>query len=127
MSLSFDFSELLGLQKLHFPLKPYMEECFWLSLAEDFFILFIYLFIYLFICFYLFWRTFFPRSFFLRPRRKYTKKNPAESYSMKIQVKSGETPVRKNAGKIIQNVDCRRLTLKSTKLTCCPILKIQSQ
>ena len=91
------------------------------------FFYFVYLFIYLFICFYLFWRTFFPRSFFLRPRRKYTKKNPAETYSMKIQVKSGETPVRKNAGKIIQNVDSRRLTPKSAKLTCCPILKIQSQ
>ena len=61
MSLSFDFSELLGLQKLHFPLKPYMEECFWLSLAEDFFILFIYLFIYLFL---FILADFFPKVFF---------------------------------------------------------------
>ena len=36
---------------------------------------------------------------------------------MKIQVKSGEIPVRKNVGKFIQNVGSRRLTPKSAKLT----------
>ena len=38
----------------------------------------------------------------------------------------GEIPVRKNVGKIMQNVDSRRLTIKSAKLTCHPILQIQS-
>ena len=42
---------------------------------------------------------------------------------MKTQVKSGEIPVRKNFGKIMQNVDSRRLTPKSAKLTYYPILK----
>ena len=42
---------------------------------------------------------------------------------MKIQVKSGEIPVRKNVGKIMQNFDSRRLTPKSAKLKCYPILK----
>ena len=37
-------------------------------------------------------------------------KSPAETQSMKIQVKSGEIPVRKNVGKIMQNVGSRRLT-----------------
>ena len=36
-------------------------------------------------------------------------------------------PVGKNFGKMKQNVDSRRLTPKSTKLTCYPILKIQSR
>ena len=46
---------------------------------------------------------------------------------MKIQVKSGEIPVRKNFGKIMQNFDSRRLTPKSAKLKCYPILKIRSR
>ena len=37
---------------------------------------------------------------------------------MKIQIKSGEIPVFKNVGKIMQNVGSRRLTSKSAKLTC---------
>ena len=54
--------------------------------------------------------------FFRRPRRKVIGKNPAETQSMKIQLKSGEINVGKNAGKIIQNVDNPRLTPQSTKL-----------
>ena len=46
---------------------------------------------------------------------------------MKTQVKSGEIPVRKDVGKMKQNVDSRRLTPKLAKLTCYPILKIQSR
>ena len=33
---SFNFSELLGLQKLHFPLKDYTDGYFWLSLEGHF-------------------------------------------------------------------------------------------
>ena len=44
-------------------------------------------------------------------------KNPAETQSMKIQVKSGEILVRKSVGKIMQNVDSPRVTSKSAKLT----------
>ena len=46
---------------------------------------------------------------------------------MKIQAKSEEIPVRKNVGKIMQNVDSRRLTPKSAKLMCYPLIKIQSR
>ena len=45
---------------------------------------------------------------------------------MKIQVQSEEIPVCKGAGEIMQNVDSRRLATKSAKLTCYPILQIQS-
>ena len=45
---------------------------------------------------------------------------------MKIQVKSGELLVRKSVRKIMQNVDSRRLTLKSAEFICYPILKFQS-
>ena len=45
---------------------------------------------------------------------------------MKTQIKSGEIPVRNNVGKIMQNVDSRILTPKSAKITCYPVLKIQS-
>ena len=37
---------------------------------------------------------------------------------MKIQVKSGGTPVRKNVKKIMQNVGSQRLSPKSAKWTC---------
>ena len=46
---------------------------------------------------------------------------------MKIQEKPGEIPKRmKNVGveKIMQDVDSRKLTPKSAKLRCYPILKI---
>ena len=46
---------------------------------------------------------------------------------MKTQVKSGEIQVRKNVGKMKQNVDSRRLTPNSAKLTRYQILKIQSR
>ena len=46
---------------------------------------------------------------------------------MKIQVKSGEIPVRKNVGKMKQNVDSFRFAPKSAKLTCYPMLKFQSR
>ena len=61
--------------------------------------------------------------FFLGQGEKYTRKKLVETQSMKIQVKSGEIPVRKNFGKIMQNVDSRRLTPKSAKLTYYPILQ----
>ena len=66
-------------------------------------------------------------SFFLGQGEKYTGKKLAETQSMKTQVKSGEIPVRKNFEKIMQNLDSRRLTPKSAKLTCYPIPKIQSR
>ena len=74
-----------------------------------------------------FLQAFFQVSFFLRLSRMYTGKKPAETQSMKTQVNSGKLPARKNVGKIMQNVGSRRLTPKSAKLTCYPILKIQSQ
>ena len=100
--------ELSRLQKSHFPLKGYMDGYFWLCLEKHLL------------------QAFFPVSIFLRLRRKYSGKKPAETQSVKIQVKSGEIPVGKNLGKIMQNVDSHRLTPKSAKLTCYPILKIQS-
>ena len=56
----------------------------------------------------------------------YTGKKPAETQSMKTQVNSGKLPACKNVGKIMQNVGSRRLTPKSAKMVCYPILKIQS-
>ena len=53
-------------------------------------------------------------------------KKPTETQSVKIQVKLGERLVRKNVGKIMQNVDSPRVTPKSAKLTWYPILKTQS-
>ena len=53
-------------------------------------------------------------------------KTPQKTQSMKIQVESGEIPVRKNVGKIMQNVVSHTLTPKSAKFTCYPILKIKS-
>ena len=46
---------------------------------------------------------------------------------MKNQAKSEEIPVRKNVGKIMQNVDSRRFTPKSANLMCYPLIKIQSR
>ena len=43
---------------------------------------------------------------------------------MKTQVKSGEIPIHKSVGKMKQNIDSCRPT---PKLTCYPILKIQSR
>ena len=74
---SFDFlKELSGLQKLHLPLKDYMDGYFWLSLGN------------------IFLRAFFSGQGENTPRKK-----PAETQSMKIQVKLGEMLVRKNVGK----------------------------
>ena len=53
-------------------------------------------------------------------------KTPQKTQSMKIQVESGEILVRKNVGKIMQNVVSHTLTPKSAKFTCYPILKIKS-
>ena len=89
--------ELSRLQNLHFPLKEYMDRYFWLSFDEHFL------------------QAFFPVFF---QRENTPRKNPTETQSMKIQVKSGEIPVRKKVGKIMKKVSSRRLTLKSTKLTC---------
>ena len=71
----------------------------------------------------IFFSGFFGGFFFLSKVEKYTGKKLAETQSMKIQAKSEEIPVRKNVGKIMQNVDSRRLTPKSAKLTYYPILK----
>ena len=68
------------------------------------------------------WETFFCGLFFWGQGENTSGKNPSETSSMKIQVKSGEVPVWKNAGKIVQNVDSCRLTLKLAELTCYPIL-----
>ena len=54
------------------------------------------------------------------------RKSSTEFQQMKIQITSGEIPVRKSVGKTMQNVVCRKLTPKSKKLKCYPILKIQS-
>ena len=74
-----------------------------------------------------FFSGFFPGFFFLSKVEKYTGKKLAETQSMKIQAKSEEIPVCKNVGKIMQNVDSRRLTPKSAKLMCYPLIKIQSR
>ena len=60
----------------------------------------------------------YPDLFSLAKEKIHREKNLADTQSMKIQVKSGEIPVCKNVGKIMQNVGSRRLTPKSAKLTC---------
>ena len=71
--------------------------------------------------------AFFLVPFFLGEGENCIGKKLGETQSMKIQVKSGETPICKNVGKMKQNVESRRLTPKSAKLTCYPILKIHSR
>ena len=88
------------MQKLHFLLKEYMDGYFRLSLEEHFL------------------QAFFLVFFSSAKEKIHREKTLAETQSMKIQVKSGEIPVRKKVGKIMQKVSSRRLTLKSTKLTC---------
>ena len=74
-----------------------------------------------------FFAGFFPGVFYFLGQREIAPgKNTAKTQSMKSQVNSGEIPVRKDVGKIMQNVGSRRLTSKSAKLICYPILKIQS-
>ena len=87
-----------------------MDGYFWLCLGEHFF------------------AGFFPGVclFFSRQGENTPGKNPAETQSIKIQVKSGEVLARKNVGKIMQNEDSPRVTPKSAKLTWYPILKTQS-
>ena len=63
-------------------------------------------------------------SFFLGQGESAPGKNPAETQSMKSQVNSEEIPVREDVGKIMPNAGSRRLTSKSAKLICYPILKI---
>ena len=65
-----------------------------------------------------FFAGFFPGLFSSAKEKIHREKTLAETQSMKIQVKSGEIPVRKKVGKIMKKVSSRRLTLKSTKLTC---------
>ena len=72
------------------------------------------------------YRLFSRYLFFLSHREKTPEKTPTETQSMKIQVKLGEMPVRKNVGKIMQNVNSCRVTSKSARLTCYSTLKIQS-
>ena len=80
---SFDFlKELLGLQKLNLPFK---DGYFWLSLGN------------------IFLRAFFPLSFFLRPRRKYTGKkahrNSVSENSSKVRRKASPEERWKNYAK----------------------------
>ena len=58
-----------------------------------------------------FFAGFFPSLFFLDQGENAPQKNTAETQSMKIQVMSGEIPVSKNVGKIMQNVGSRNLHL----------------
>ena len=75
----------------------------------------------------IFFAGFFLGVFFSQAQEKNTPgKNPAETQSMKTQIKLGDIPVRKNVGKFMQNVGSRRLTPKSTKMTCQPKLKTQN-
>ena len=52
-----------------------------------------------------FFASFFPSLFYLSQGEYTPRKNPGGTQSMKIQVKPGEIPVRKNVGKNMQNVD----------------------
>ena len=61
-----------------------MDECFWLSLEEHFLL------------------ALFRYLFFLGQEENTSGKNPTDTQSMKIQVKLGEMPVRKNVVKIMQ-------------------------
>ena len=62
---------------------------------------------------------FFPGVFFFQAKEKiHQEKDPAETQSKDLQVKSEETPVHKDVGKIMQNIGSRRLTPKSAKLIC---------
>ena len=83
-----------------------MDGYFWLSLEEYFL------------------QAFFAIFISSAKEKIHREKNPAETQSMKLQINSEEILVLKNVGKIMQNI--RRLTPKSAKLTCWPILKIQS-
>ena len=74
----------------------------------------------------IFWRLFSRCYFFLDQGESTPGKKLAETQSMKTQVNSGEMPVRMDVGKIMQSVGSHRLTPKSAKLICYPILKIQS-
>ena len=106
---SFNFSELLGLQKLHFPLKDYTDGYFWLSLEGHFL------------------RGFFPHFFiFLRSRRKYTNGKPCRNLvnenSSKIRRNTRPQKRWKNYGKRRQ----LQTYTKSAKFACYPIVKIHS-
>ena len=93
------FSEgVIGVAKIASSLNRLHGEIF-LSLGEHFFAGFI------------------PGVLFSGQRENTPGKNPAETQSMKIQVKSGEILVRKYVGKIMQNVDIPRVTPHSAKLT----------
>ena len=73
-----------------------------------------------------FLQAFFQVPLFLDQGENTPGKTTAEIQSVKIQAKSGEIPVRKNVGKIMQSVDSFRLRSKSAKLICYRIIKIQS-
>ena len=77
-----------------------MDGYFWLSLQEQFL------------------QALFAVLFSSAKEKIPREKNPAETQSMKIQVKSGELPIYKNIGKIMQNAGSRRFTPKSAKLIC---------
>ena len=68
------------------------------------------------------WRNIFCslffRSFFLGQGENTPRKKPRRNSVNENSLKSGEIPVRKNAGKIMENVGSRRRTPKSAKLTC---------
>ena len=66
-----------------------MEGYFWLSLKQYFL------------------QAFFPVFFSSAKEKIHREKKPAETQSMKIQVKSVEIAIFKNVGKIMQNVGSR--------------------
>ena len=108
---SFDFSEgVIGVAKIAISLERLYKRVFLTEFGGTYF------------------AGFFSRClFFLGQGENTPRKNPAKTQSMKIQEKPGEIPKRmKNVGveKIMQEVGSRKLTPKSAKLRCYPILKI---
>ena len=92
---SFDFSErVIEVEKITFSFERLCGRIFLTSLEEQFF------------------ADFFPGVFFSQAKEKIQGKNPAETQSVKTKIKSGEIPVRKNFGKVMENIDSCRLTPK---------------
>ena len=81
----FDFSEgVIEVTKIEFSLEGLYGRIFLTAFGGTFF------------------AGFYPGSFFSGQRQNTPGKKSAKTQSMKIQVKSGEIPVRKNGGKIMQ-------------------------
>lgn len=107
---SFDFSgEIIEVTQIPFSLERLSGRIFFYSIQEN-----------------IFCGLFFLYHFFFGQGENTPGKAPAETQSMKMQVKSGGNPVRKNIRKIMQNANSDRFIRKSTKLTYYAIPKIQS-